>query len=171
MNFKWSMQNAVLAHSCSSLFLPGILCGRQLDQGFFQFTLKAVVHWCILCHLLKSCFVSLSSDLHSLLNLLLLSQHLLFVSETAASFSLHELWSSLLHSFTLITFPVLATVSQSVCQSMFLNQHKSISCCLFLQPRANPVFLFLLIASLLCHLTSIHTFHSWYLLPVWQQRR
>lgn len=131
------MQNAVLAHF-SSLFLPGILCGRQCDQGFFQFTLKTAIHWFILCHLLKPAFVSC----------LLLCTHCStccrfqtfpFVSETAASFPFYELQSSLLCIFTLITFPVLLSVSQSICQTLLLNQHKSIPAPSLQQPLAISV--------------------------------
>ena len=106
-----------------SLFLPGVLCGRQCDQGFFQFALKTAKRWSILCHVLKPGFAGCLLALHSLFDLLPFP-NIPFVSETAASFPSTKL--SALVSFTLITFPVLQSVSQTVCPTLVFNQHKSI---------------------------------------------
>lgn len=113
INFKWAQQNAVLAHSSSFTSSWRPLC----EQGFFQFTLKTAVHSFILCHLLKPVFCFAAQ-------LVAVSQHLLCFSDSFL-LRLHRPQTSLLCIFTLITIPVLLSVSQSICQTL-LNQHKSI---------------------------------------------
>lgn len=101
MNFEWALQNAVWAASSSSSSVASWhpLC----DQGFFEFTLKTAVHSFILCHLLKPVFCSA-------VQLVAVSQHFL-ASQTASSFTLTHSKALPLCIFTLITIPVLPSVS------------------------------------------------------------
>lgn len=111
INFKWALQNAVLAHSPSFTSSWRPLCES------FQFTLKTAVHSFILSHLLKPVFCFAAQ-------LVAVCQHLLCFSDSFL-LRLHRPQSSLLCIFILITIPVLLSVSQSICQTL-LNQHKSI---------------------------------------------
>lgn len=93
--------------------------------------------------------------MHSLFNLLPFPSTS-FVSQTAAFHCLHTIQSSPLWIFTLITFTVLLSISQSICQTLMLNQHKSMSP-LFKQPLAISVIFPLIISLLgLCALLTVH---------------
>lgn len=115
MIFKWASQNAVLAHSPSFVF-PGIHCCRHHDLEFLQFTHETAMHWCILCHPLKSGFVRRR----------LLCSLTCCRSQTFLLTQLPPFFSKLF-IFPLKAISILVEASQRIFQTLLLNQHKSVA--------------------------------------------